>query len=161
MLLLEHVQSVKYIQAAITYKDMMKYPLTEEFRRNSKSFSNLLLLWTGRENDNRKDTIAKITKNAFDVIHKPEAMNWFLVVFLQRSFMVLMRQPIAEQHFKKVELLSWAMSKNLGKGDFKKARTRISKSFLVYSYIENLRLYFLGGQEQGKLQEILEVIQNL
>ncbi|GFH54854.1 predicted protein [Chaetoceros tenuissimus] len=77
LLLFEQCLSAKYIQASNSYNEMMNYSLTEDFRFRMKPFSDLFLLWTGSGNVDKKEAIAKIIKNAFEVIYTHEA-NIFL-----------------------------------------------------------------------------------
>ncbi|GFH53806.1 predicted protein [Chaetoceros tenuissimus] len=160
-LLLEQLLLSNYIQASNSFNEMMNYPLTDEFGCLIKQFSNLLLLWIEGENVDRKDAIAKVTEYAFKVIHRHDHINLFWILLLERTFTVLIRQPITEKHFEKVELLSLAMLRNDGKGEFKNAWTKVAQTFLVYSYIDKVRFYFLGGQKQVQIQAILEKVRNM
>lgn len=135
-LLFEQCLSAKYIQASNSYNEMMNYSLTEDFRVRMKPFSDLFLLWTGSGNVDKKEAIAKIIENAFEVIHTYEAKNLSWFVFLERTLVALIRQPISKQYFEKVELLSLTMLGNVCKGEFKKVWMKLAQTFLVFSYID-------------------------
>ena len=70
---------------------MMNYPLTNDCRICINPFSNLLLLYTERENVDRKDALTSITENAFDIIHRPKAINYFQVMFLEKALNLLIQ----------------------------------------------------------------------
>ncbi|GFH55172.1 predicted protein [Chaetoceros tenuissimus] len=114
-----------------------------------------------RENVDKKETIAKITENALDVIHKHEDMNLSLLVFLERTMTVMIRQPIPEHCFEKAQLLSFAMLRNVCKGEFEKQWMNLARSMSVFSSIDKFRFHFSGGHEQLKIQAILEELKKM
>ena len=107
-----------------------------------------MLLWTKRENVDEKDTIAKITENAIDIINKPEARYPIHILFVQKTFTELSRHKLSRQHFKIVESLSLAMLRNVNKHGFRKEWTTIAGTFLIYSYIGEFRFALFGSQER-------------
>ena len=109
----------------------MNYPLTNDCRICINPFSNLLLPYTERENVDRKDALTSITENAFDIIHRPKAINYFQVLFLEKALNLLIRQLISEQHFETVELLSLEMLRNAdgGKDEYKRDWVSITQNF--------------------------------
>lgn len=89
-LLFDQIDSDICIQTFTAYDDMMKYPLTEQFKSCIQPFSNLLLFW--RERIYRKDIMEKIieieesilgkmAKDAIEIFRRPEARNHYSFCF--------------------------------------------------------------------------------
>ncbi|GFH45029.1 predicted protein [Chaetoceros tenuissimus] len=146
-LLFDHIRLQNYAEAAIVYNDIMKYPVVEELRTCIEPFSNLLLLWTEGENDDRKDTVKKIierkdridmiTQDSIDIIRRPGARSPLRLLFLEKVLFELSRSP--DRLFQAVEFLSLAMLKNAGKNEYTNQWVTLARTFLVYSYFDKLR----------------------
>ncbi|GFH55250.1 predicted protein [Chaetoceros tenuissimus] len=137
-LLLEQLLSADYIQASNSYNEMMKYPLTEDFRSQIKPFSNLLLLWSDEENVERlKEIIHIANQDAFDIIRIPGETDLFWLAYIEKTLIGLSRV----QCFIIVEFLSLEMLRNANdKRELKKEWMTIAQTSLVFSYLDCIRL---------------------
>ncbi|GFH55170.1 predicted protein [Chaetoceros tenuissimus] len=159
-LLFEQLLSANYIQASNFYNEIRNYPLNDDFRSRIKSFSTLLLLLKAKENDDGKVSIEFATntaQNAFDIVNSLGAIKRLELLFIKKALNGLCQHQL----FKTVELLSLAMMKNDDKLGFKKEWMRISRTFFVFSYIDELRISLLVSKEQFRHEAILKKVRKM